>query len=188
MTIRPSCSRSRPAGAPGGQQEVVGDIGTLSMDEEHVANSLIEDEFITRAPAVSPDGRWIAYDSNLSGQFEIYIQRFPELGDRRRISRNGGLVPRWGPDGAELFYLSLDGRQLLAVPIEAGPTFRAGTPELIVEGAYLRPFLGSQPYDVDPDGERFVMISAASDGDDARPEIILVLNWFEELQRLVPTP
>ena len=111
------------------------------------------------------------------------------MGNRQPISTNGGAVPRWSPDGTELFYQSLDGRQLLAVSIVTEPRFTTGVPEVLFEGAYLPPSGQNRPYDLTPDGGRFVMIKASdvtSDADES-PQIILVQNWFEELKRLVPT-
>ena len=166
------------------------DIGVLSMEGERTAELLIQDEFGTAAPAISPDGRWIAYHSDLSGQFEIYVQRFPALGGRQPISTSGGRVPRWSPDGTELFYQSLDGRQMLAVPIVTAPTFTAGAPEVLFEGAYLASIAAIRPYDLTPDGERFVMIKpggATSESDDPT-RIILVQHWFETLTARIPVP
>ena len=173
-----------------GTVAVTVDIGMAALEGDGTAARLIEDEFLTEAPAISPDGRWLAYSSDLSGRTEIYVQRFPDLGDRQRISTNGGNVPRWSRDGTELLYQSLDGRQLLAVPVITEPTFTTGVPEVLFEGAYLQPVFGNRPYDVTPDGERFVLIKTGvvtGDIDDS-PQIILTLNWFEELTRLVPTP
>ena len=169
----------------------VADIGTVSMEGDPTADLLIEDEFVTAAPTVSPDGRWLAYQSNLSGQGEIYVQRFPELGNRQRISTGGGRVPRWSPDGTELFYQSPGGRQLFAVPIVTEPAFTAGVSEVLFEGAYLAPVIASRrPYDLTPDGDRFVMIkSPASTSDaDEHTQITWVQNWTEELTRLFPDP
>ena len=165
------------------------DIGIVSLEDDGTADLLIEDEFITAAPAVSPDGRWITYDSNLSGRVEVYVQRFPGLGDRRRLSRTGGRLPRWSPDGRELFYQSLDGRQVLSMPVTTEPTLSVGEAEILFEGDFLAPFGPFRPYDVTPDGKGFVIIKTGvvtSDTDDS-PQIILVQNWTEELTRLVPT-
>ena len=163
-------------------------IGTVSMVGDLTAGSLIERDFGTFDPAVSPDGRWIAYVSNLSGGLDIYAERFPDLGNRQRISTSGGRVPRWSLDGTELFYQSIDGRQLFAVPIVADPTFAVGVPEVLFEGAYLRPVRYERPYDVTPSGDRFVMIKTDATIDaDTTSQVILVQNWVEELKRLVPT-
>ena len=163
------------------------DVGVVSLEGDPAGDLLIEDEFQTGQATVSPDGQWIAYDSDLSGLKEIYIQRFPDLGNRLRISTDGGRLPRWSADGTELFYQSLDGRQLLAVPIVTEPTFTAGTPEVLLEGEYLVPIAGARPYDVAPDGDRFILIKPGGTSETAEPsQVILVKNWFEELKRLAP--
>ena len=168
---------------------ITADIWTLSMEGDLTADLLIEDEFITSSPAISTDGRWIAYDSDLSGQAEVYVQRFPDLGNRQLISTDGGRQPRWSPDGTELFYQSTDGRQLLVVPIASEPAFAAGIPEVLVEGPYLSSTGGRRTYDITPEGDRFVMIKvgAANDNDEP-PQITLVQNWFQELNERVPVP
>ena len=167
---------------------IVVDIATVSMEGDSTADPLIEDEFITAAPAVSPDGHWIAYQSNVSGQQEIYVQSFPDFGNRQRISTRGGRVPRWSNDGAELFYVSVNGRQLFAVPIVTVPTFSVGMPEVLFEGPYADPSGPNRPYDVDPKTNRFVMIKTSDPTSDTvgLRHIVLVQNWHEELKRLVP--
>ena len=96
--------------------------------------------------------------------------------------------PLWGP-GRELFYLSLGG-QLTAVPTETDDSFTFGNPEVVFEETYYfkgRPFVG-RTYDISPDGKRFLMIKQGGPGDETEPtRLVLVLNWFEELNRLVPT-
>jgi serine/threonine-protein kinase len=163
------------------------DIGVLSM-EDRAAELRFQTEFVEAYAAVSPDGRWLAYMSNRSGQFEVYVERFPELGARRTISTGGGSVPLWSPDGRELFYLEPSGTQLMAVPVTTGRDFNAGTPKVLFEGAfYIRP--GSSAYDITPDGKRFLIISqgtASTTESSEPPNIIVVQNWLEELKRLVP--
>jgi eukaryotic-like serine/threonine-protein kinase len=137
---------------------------------------------------ISPDGRWLAYQSNESGQNEIYVRPFPDA-DRGRwqVSVGGGTRPLWAHSGRELFYTVEPGR-MMAVSIQAGPTFAAGNPQVVFEGAYLAPQAG-RTYDVSPDGQRFLMIkeAASTDATSVPHEIVVVLNWTEELKRLVPT-
>ena len=159
------------------------DIGVLSMDSERAARVLIQTEFVESNPAVSPDGSWMAYDANTSGQFEVYVQRFPTLGGLQKISIDGGNQPLWSPDGRELFYRSLDGTRLMVVTIETGPAITAGDPELVFEGQYFSN--RRRNYDIAPDGQRFLMIK---EGGDNTEQFIVVQNWFEEIKRLVPTP
>ncbi len=122
---------------------------------------------------------------------EIYVERFPELGDRQLISTSGGRAPFWSPDGSELFYRSVEGSQMLAVQISFEPTLSAGVAEVLFDGPYVPSVGGGRPYHLTPDGERFLIVKAAGQTDDiapARTQIILVQNWIEELTRLVPTP
>ena len=162
------------------------DVGVLSMEGDRQSELLLQTEFAEWAPTVSPDGEWLAYYTDETGQEEVYAQRFPDLGDKRQISVDGGREPLWSPDGRELFYRSSSG--LMAVPIDTEPTFRAGTPETVFEQPYAL-FRGRRNYDISPDGQRFLMIKeGAAGGAPSAPaaQIVVVENWFGELQRLVP--
>ena len=79
----------------------------------------------------------MAYESNMSGRLEIYVERYPELGDRQLISTGGGTPPLWSRDGRELFFSSLDSRQMLAVPVQYGRTLVAGRPQALFEFAIV---------------------------------------------------
>ena len=130
----------------------------------------------------------MAYESNESGRPEIYVERYPELGSRQPISTSGGRLPVWSRNGRELFFSSLDARQMMVVPVQYGKTLVAGSPQVLFKFA-MRPILGgSRSYDIAPDG-RFLIIpigeAAVAGGTEA--EIVVVQNWFEELRRLVPT-
>ncbi|SVB97970.1 uncharacterized protein METZ01_LOCUS250824, partial [marine metagenome] len=105
------------------------DIERLSMEGNRTAEAFINTDQIEGHPIISPDGQWLAYHSDVSGRQEVYVQRFPTLGDRQQISTAGGRAPLWNPDGRELFYRSVDGRQVMAVSVTAGETFTAGVPE-----------------------------------------------------------
>jgi len=165
------------------------DIHVGSMDADGTSQPLLVTEFNEWNAEISPNGRWLAYQSDASGQDEIYVRPFPNVDDGRwQISRGGGTKPLWGPDGRELFYLSLGG-QLTAVPIEADASFTFGNPKVVfAETYYFRglPFLG-RTYDISPDGKRFLMIKEGGPGDEIEAtQLILVLNWLDELKRLVP--
>ena len=166
------------------------DLHVRSMDADGTSGPLLVTEFGELNAEISPDGHWLAYQSDASGQNEIYVRPFPNVDDGRwQISRGGGTKPLWGPDGRELFYLSLIG-QLTSVPIEADGSFTFGNPEVVFEETYLfrgRTGLG-RTYDISPDGKRFLMIKEGGLRDETEPtQLILVLNWFEELKQLVPT-
>ena len=164
------------------------DIWMLPLDGE--PRPFIETPFQERWPTFSPDGRWLAYASDQSGRYEVYVTPFPGPGPKVQISTDGGQSPAWAPNGRELFYRVLpDGegtRSMMVVDIRAVPTFAAGRPKKLFEdenvwGAVTR------NYDVTPDGKKFLMIREENQPLEAVTHIHLVLNWFEELKHLVPT-
>jgi serine/threonine-protein kinase len=162
------------------------DIGIVSASGERIEPFLStpanEDSF-----TISPDGRWIAYESDSTGQYEVYVERFPEGGDRRAISApDGGQDPLWSRTGTELFYRRLRGKvATIAVPISSSPTFSAGSPKMLFEGDYFE--TGGRQYDVDREARRFLMFKNPAAGAGPPPRLILVQNFFEELKRLAPT-
>ena len=137
---------------------------------------------------MSPNGRWIAYESDRSGRYEVYVERFPELGNREFISTDGGVQPRWSADGEELFYLDLQANRLMSVAVTGEPDLAVGRPRVISDGRFFS-YRGNSAYDVTPDGS-FVIISRDGNapGDDAQPHINFVLNWHQELLERVPNP
>jgi Tol biopolymer transport system component len=137
--------------------------------------------------AVSPNGRWIAYESAVSGRPEIYVERYPELGSRQQISTGGGRIPVWSRDGRELFFSAFPGQQMLTIAVQPGTMLAAGRPQLLFEFAMFL-VAGTRAYDIAPDG-RFVVIRSgqADAGGDTASNMIVIQNWHEELKRLVPT-
>ena len=163
------------------------DIGLISMEGDRATEPLLDAEAFETAPAISPDGGWMAYESNETGQNEVYVQRFPTLGGKQTISTAGGRQPLWSPDGRELFYRAPNG--MMVVPVETDPTFTAGTPEVLFDTQYF--FNRSErTYDLAPDGQRFLMVKDAAltdgSGTATQEQIVFVEHWFEELKRLVP--
>ncbi len=165
------------------------DIWTLSSDNPDSAGVFLESRFELSQPEFSHDGRWLAYVSTESGGHQVYLQAYPGPGRKRQISTRGGFSPAWSASGRELFYRY--DRKLWAV--EIGEDGRPGNPEPLFEGPYLSN-VQFRSYDVRPDGQRFLMIredeaeidrtlQAAYYGNKVR----VVLNWFEELEELVPT-
>jgi eukaryotic-like serine/threonine-protein kinase len=165
------------------------DLVLLPLQGDRRPRPLVQTPFNELNAEVSPDGRWLAYESNESGRNEIYVRPFPNVdGGKRQVSTNGGTQPLWARNGQELFYESAGA--LMRVPLKTGPTFEAGTPRKLLDGPYLfHPPVGlGRMYDVSVDGQRFLMIKESS-GTDGRPpsaRIILVQNWFDEVKRLVP--
>ena len=109
------------------------DIGVLSMDGERPWQPLLNSAANENAPALSPDGRWLAYTSNETGQTEVYVDRFPDLGNKEQISTGGGRFPVWSPDGSELFYIDAGGSRMMAVPIDTEPALTPGTATVLFE-------------------------------------------------------
>ena len=143
---------------------------------------VVRSKFEERDAQFSPDGKWIAYQSNESGRFEIYLQRFQDSGERMRISINGGVQPRWRRDGRELFYITLDG-QLVAVPVTLSSSSRA-----LEAGAAVPLFqarvgevqdISLPDYIVSPDGQRFLLDTVV---EEAAAPIVVILNWKPRLR------
>jgi Tol biopolymer transport system component len=133
----------------------------------------------------SPDIHWIAYVSDESGKFEVYVRPFPAPpggGSKTQVSRGGGMQPRWRRDGKELFYLSLDGN-VMAVDVTQGSIFKAGAPESLFQAPVARSGKGSPldafAWDVTPDGKRFLINTAKG----ATRPVTVVLNWDAELKK-----
>jgi serine/threonine-protein kinase len=156
----------------------------VPLEGERKPSVVLQTPFEEAGPRISPDGRWLAYVSNESGRDEIYVRAFPGPAGKWQISTEGGREPLWARNGRELFYRS--GDKMMAVDITTQPSFQAGTPRLLFEGKYdeLRNVTN---FDVTPDGQRFLMIKPSEQQAQAATQIHVVLNWFEELKRRVPT-
>jgi eukaryotic-like serine/threonine-protein kinase len=135
-------------------------------------------------PSLSPDGRWLAYVSPLSGRHEVYVSPYPEVAAARvQISGNGGGAPRWNPQGGELFHITDDGA-LVAVRFATTDGFRVLTTERLFS---LQGFVGGESrvfYEPAPDGERFLMLNIGNAGGESRP--VVVQNFTAELRARVP--
>jgi serine/threonine-protein kinase len=137
---------------------------------------------------ISPDGRWLAYQSDESGPYEVYVRPFPNVDKERwQVSMGGGTHPMWRPDGRELFYLA-SGR-LLGVDIESGATPSMGPARVVLASVPFPPFVTQgRSFDISPDGQRFLFKAPPVDADYDPLEDLLryevVLNWTQELRRL----
>jgi hypothetical protein len=129
---------------------------------------------------LSPDGKWVAYTSDESGEPQVYVQPFPPTGDKKQISPHGGAEPRWRRDGNELFYLATDER-LMAVPVPEKNAFAAGVPLPLFEVRVPSPAnVYRTNYAVTSDGQRFLVDRRV---DDDNPTTSVVLNWQAGLKR-----
>ncbi len=162
------------------------DLFLLSMDGDPVSEPLLAEDFDEDFSAISPDGKWIAYESNEEEVQQVYVQPFPNVEDGKwLISRESGAIPVWGPNGRELFYWNTIGGAMMMVAVESEPTFSAGNPEELFDtGTY---FFDKPGFDVSPDG-RFLLMKSVGDTERLAEEIsaVVVYNWFEELNRLAP--
>jgi dipeptidyl aminopeptidase/acylaminoacyl peptidase len=140
---------------------------------------LLRTPFEERDAVFSPDGRWIAFESDESGAPEIYVTPIDAVGSRRRVSVGGGQTPRWQRDGKELYYMAPHGG-VMSVRITLGPVlhFEPARQLFVVADRVVNDI-----YDVSPDGQRF-LVNTATERD--LPPITVILNWQEELKRLLP--
>ena len=163
-----------------------GQIGVVAVEGDRTMELVLDTGFLAGDPAISPDGRRIAYHSNESGQTEIYVRPFPNVdGGKWQVSGSGGREPLWSPDGQELFFIS--GNDFLVARVETEPTFNATTPEVLFGREDFTSGPGRE-YDISPDGEQFLFIRPLNfqvSGEAAG--LIFVLNWFSDLEARVPT-
>jgi serine/threonine-protein kinase len=154
-------------------------IDTVRGREPH---AFLDSRFSERFPAFSPDGAWLAYASDESGRWEIYVRPYPGPGGRVQVSSDGGLEPLWSGDARELYYRTSS--SMMAVPVgqdDGGLAF--GRPQTLFDDPYMRPSKISpdvHSYDVAPDGSRFLMIQRNDQGA-ANPELRAVIGWLDSL-------
>ena len=180
--------------APDGKRLVFLEIGPdndlyLLSVEDGETQPLLATPFFTRGAAVSPDGHWMAYISNESGELEIYVRRFPEVekAGLHQVSSGGGSVPKWNPNGRELFFVTPQG-SMMSVPIRSSPTaIEIGSAQRLFDWPHEPK--ANFGFDVSPDGQRFLVVAPGESGSQrsTQQELQVVLNWFEDLERLVPT-
>lgn len=163
------------------------DLWALPLTGDRKPFPVVQTPFTERNGQFSRDGRWVAYDSNESGRYEVYVQPFPGPGGKWQMSTTGGVTPRWRRDGRELFYVAPDGA-IMAAPVRISTDGRAlerGVPTRLFRVPIV--FGGSPPdnvkqqYDVTPDGQRF-LINVSSEEASVAP-ITVVLNWTAALEK-----
>jgi dipeptidyl aminopeptidase/acylaminoacyl peptidase len=167
---------SRPV-ATSGDADVPAPVGTEG------ASALTGSDGAAGAGTLSPDGRWIAFESDERGRPEVFVREAAESSEQAsQVTTSGGRHPLWSPAGDELFYVDLDGA-MMAVDIETDPSFSAGEPHELFRGPYLFD-RAERPFDISPDGERFLVIRQ----DDSLPplafDIVIVEGWADHLSTL----
>jgi eukaryotic-like serine/threonine-protein kinase len=164
------------------------DISILSMTGKREVASLIHTSFNERNAEVSPDGHWLAYESDESTLGQIYVQPFPQVnnGGRVQISTNGGWKPMWAPNGRELFYFN--DNALYGVAVHTTPSFSLGKPVKLFDARLTWQLVSGRFYDISRDGQRFVVIKDPRPTNQAAAEaqgLVVVVNWVEELKAKV---
>ena len=154
------------------------DVWVMPLDGAATPQPFLDNRFTRGELQFSPDGKWVAYESSESGRNEIYVAPFPGPGGRTQVSSDGGAQPRWNRNGRELFFRS--GATVMAVDVETGSAFRAGSPKTLFEKT-------SVDYDVAPDGTRFLMLKSSAPAS-GPAEVHVIVNWFDDLRRRVPLP
>ena len=149
----------------------------------------LQTAFDERVPKFSPDGRWLAYASNESGSFQVYVRAFPDKGGKWQISNGGGSFPVWSHNGRELFFRSGDSRIMVAAYAAKGDSFVPDQPKVWSE---KQPadfgIIGGSTYDVAPDGKRIAALMPVDtqENQQAQSHVIFLENFFDELRRKVP--
>ena len=163
------------------------DVISVTLDDKRLAEPLVQTPFIERNGTISPDGRWMAYESNATSRPEIYVRPYPNVTTGQwQVSIDGGTRPLWAHSGRELFYLALDGA-LMRVPVKGGATWTAGAPTRLFAGPYLdgdASALSGRTYDIALDDQRFLMIKDPDTRAGTDPSLVVVEHWTEELKKL----
>ena len=166
------------AGIPGNRIMRAADIYGTRPGRDSTSVALVEGPFSERDPSVSPDGRWLLYEANTSGQYEVYVRPFPNTTESlTQVSTGGGMQPKWSRDGSEIFFAN-GKRELVSIGVLPGRSFAVGVPRVLFS------LQGTSEWDVAPDGKRFIMLRDREG--QQRRKLIVVENFFEELKAKVP--
>jgi serine/threonine-protein kinase len=158
-----------------------GDIYVLSLRGDPKLRTVVNTPAFEGGAQFSPDGQWMAYASDESGQMQVYVRPFPGPGRRVPVSTQGGTHPLWARSGKELFYR--DGNKMMMVDVSTTPDLVFSAPRQLFEQRYSFLNLTIPSYDVSPDGQRFVMVKDES----GSGRLNVVLNWAEALKQLART-
>ncbi|HET7216890.1 MAG TPA: protein kinase, partial [Vicinamibacterales bacterium] len=157
-----------------------GDIVRVPLRPVGAAERLVGTSFNEFGSAVSPNGQWLAYQSDETGKAEVYVRDLTGSGAHWQVTVSGGEEPHWNRDGRELFYRVAN--RLMVVAVEKGATFRNGNPQPLFDGAYNTGIESGRSYDVDPTSPRFLLVRPADAAGPSR-SVRLVFNWDRDVQR-----
>jgi hypothetical protein len=164
----------------------------MTMDDKRATEPLIHTKYRETNAEISPNGRWIAYASNESGTMQVYVRPFPIVdGGHWPVSTGPvGSRPLWARSGRELFYVDDAANRLMVVPVQSdGETFGLGTPVKVFDYPLAVNTYSPRSFDISPDGQRFLVIKDASNGQSSTAtsaSMVVVVNWLEELKQRVP--
>jgi len=158
------------------------DLWILQMKGDRTPRPFLQTQFAEWGARFAPDGHWIAYTSDDSGRSEVYVRPYPGPGGKWQISTEGGEEPRWSRNGQELFYRNAT--KWMMARVHTATAFSAEKPQVMFEGNYIN--VAGIEYDVAPDGRDFIMIEA-NEPKSPPTELNVILNWFNDLNRQVPT-
>ena len=169
-----------PAVSSDGKQisfSYMGDLWLVSS-QGGKATRLTDHVAYDREPIWSPDGQWLAYNSDESGLWEVYVVEFLKSGlGKRQLSTEGGFGPIWAPDGREIYYTRAG--RMFSVPIITDPVFKVGEKKVLFDMQYRVQWAGHRNYDIHPEGNKFVTTKS---GEQEPLRLFVVLNWIEELK------
>jgi serine/threonine-protein kinase len=155
-----------------------GDIGLLTVSGERTRKPLIATKYDEGRAALSPDGHWLAYQSNESGRYEVYVRPFPDVESGKwAVSTGGGEDPRWSRDGRTLFFIN--GQKLLSAEVATEPTFSSRPPQKAFDLVDYQPTGIPFPFDVSPDGKRVLLDTSSR----RRADIVVVQNWLADVEQ-----
>jgi serine/threonine-protein kinase len=156
--------------------ETNGDILLVGVYPPEDPQPLVNTDFDERSAALSPDGRWLAYASEESGRYEVFVRPIPGPGGKRQVSDSGGTEPLWSHDGREIFYRGADGN-FYSVAMGTSPTLSVGRRTILFEDGFVQNDSHTN-YDQHPATGQFVMVQ----GTTTKSDLVIVLNWYEELK------
>jgi serine/threonine-protein kinase len=160
-----------------------GDVVGIRTSGDTSPVPLLASRFTEKNPAVSPEGKWLAYASNESGRDEVYVRPFPNTNDGRwQISTAGGAQPRWSPDGRTLYFLDPTSR-MIAVGVTTGALFAVGESKPLFDASGFTLEAFHQAYDLTPDGRFFLFLAPRRTADgSATPHLVRVDHWFRDIE------